>query len=136
LGQTEDLLSDISAKLDIVLRLLTIDAVKGMEKEQEKIELLDSLGFRPVDIAKLLNKSQDNINKQLNIIRKKREGNPKPKATEPTGLAQSQAEPTGDLQNPTEPTGEQQIRSEQPQAPLSGEKRGEEGKTERSVENE
>lgn len=106
MGQTEDLLSDISAKLDKILRLLTIDAVKGIEKEQEKIELLDSLGFRPVEISKLLNKSPDNISVQLTIIRKKREGKAKPKA------------------------------AEQAQAPQSGEKSVEEEKAERGVGNE
>ncbi|MGB9960291.1 MAG: hypothetical protein ACPLKQ_07220 [Candidatus Bathyarchaeales archaeon] len=73
MSQTDDLLKDISSKLDKILRLLTLNIVKGIEKEQDKIELLDSLGFRPIEIAKLLRKSPDNINVQLNIIRKKRE---------------------------------------------------------------
>lgn len=82
MSQTEELLKEISGKLDKILRLLTIDIVKGVEKELDKIELLDSLGFRPVEIAKLLNKSQDNINVQLNKIRKKKESEAKPKKTE------------------------------------------------------
>jgi len=73
MSQTDKLLAEISQKLDKMLRLLAIDAVKGITKEQEKIELLDSLGFRPIEIAKLLNKSPDNISVQLNIIRKKKE---------------------------------------------------------------
>jgi len=64
--------------MDKMLRLLAVETVKGIEKEQDKVELLDSLGFRPIEIAKLLNKSQDNINVQLNIIRKKREKTAKP----------------------------------------------------------
>jgi hypothetical protein len=67
------LLTEISEKLDKMLRLLAVDIVKGITVEQEKIELLDSLGFRPIEIAKLLNKSPDNVNVQLNIIKKKRE---------------------------------------------------------------
>jgi hypothetical protein len=68
-----DLLSEISGKLDKILKLLAVGAVKGYSKEQDKIELLDSLGFRPVEISKFLNKSQDNVNVQLSIIRKKKE---------------------------------------------------------------
>ena len=82
MSQTEELLKEISGKLDKILRLLTIDILKGIEKELDKIVLLDSLGFRPVEIAKLLNKSQDNINVQLSIIRKKKEAGAKPRATE------------------------------------------------------
>jgi hypothetical protein len=84
MSQTDKLLTEISEKMDKMLRLLAIDTVKGVEKEQDKIELLDSLGFRPVEIAKFLNKSQDNINVQLSIIRKKKEAATKPKATEQT----------------------------------------------------
>jgi hypothetical protein len=80
-SQISDLLKDISSKLDKILRLLTLDIVKGIEKEQDKIELLDSLGFRPIEIAKLLNKSPDNINVQLSIIRKKK-ASTKPKMVE------------------------------------------------------
>jgi hypothetical protein len=72
-----DLLSEISGKMDKILKLLAIDAVKGYSTEQEKIELLDSLGFRPVEIAKFLNKSPENVSVQLGIIRKKKEKTPK-----------------------------------------------------------
>lgn len=77
MSQTDNLLAEISGKLDKVLRLLALDVVKGYEKELEKIELFDSLGFRPIEIAKLLNKSQDNVNNRLNEIRKKRENTSK-----------------------------------------------------------
>jgi Holliday junction resolvasome RuvABC DNA-binding subunit len=71
--QTNDLLVEISSKLDKVLKLLAIDAVKGFEKEQQKIELLDSLGFKPSEIAKLLNKSPENVSVVLGSIRKKKD---------------------------------------------------------------
>lgn len=82
MSQTEELLKEISSKLDKILRLLTLGIVKGVEKELDKIVLLDSLGFRPIEIAKLLNKTQDNINVQLSVIRKKKEAEAKPKATQ------------------------------------------------------
>lgn len=77
MSQTNDLLADISEKLDKVLRLLALNVVNGYEKELEKIELLDSIGFRPIEIARFLNKSQDNVNNRLNEIRKKKEPNSK-----------------------------------------------------------
>ncbi len=71
--QTNDLLEEISEKLDKVLKLLAIDAVKGFEKEQQKIELLDSIGFKPSEIAKMLNKSPENVSVVLGSIRKKKD---------------------------------------------------------------
>jgi hypothetical protein len=73
MSQTDKLLNEISGKLDKILQLLVVDTVKGIEKEQDKIGLLDSLGFKPIEIARFLNKSPDNISVQLNIIRKKKE---------------------------------------------------------------
>ena len=82
MSQTNDLLNEISGKLDKILKLLALDAVKGCSTELEKIELLDSLGFRPVEIAKFLNKSPENVSVQLGTIRKKKEKTPKT-ATKP-----------------------------------------------------
>lgn len=76
--QTNELLAEISSKLDKVLKLLAIGAVKDFEKEQQKIELLDSIGFKPSEIAKFLNKSPENVSVVLGSIRKKKE--PKQKA--------------------------------------------------------
>jgi len=73
MSQTNEYLKEISEKLDKILKLLAIDAVKTIEKEQGKIALLDSLGFRPIEIAKFLNKTDDNVNNQLKDLRKKKE---------------------------------------------------------------
>jgi hypothetical protein len=72
MSQTEKVLQEISEKMDKLLRLQALEVVKGIEGEQGKIALLDSLGFRPIDIAKLLNKTPENINVQLGYIRKKK----------------------------------------------------------------
>ena len=69
---SEKSLEEISGKLDKILKLLAVNTVKGLEKDQEKIELLDQLGFRPVEIAVFLGKSPDNINVQLSLLRKKK----------------------------------------------------------------
>jgi hypothetical protein len=80
--QTDNLLEEISDKLDKVLKLLAIDAVKSFEKEQQKIELLDSIGFKPSEIAKMLNKSPENVSVVLGSMRKKKETATKNKTEE------------------------------------------------------
>ena len=67
-----NILTEISGKLDKILKLLAIDVVRGLSTEQEKIEMLDSIGFRPVEIARFLNKSPENVSVQLGLIRRKR----------------------------------------------------------------
>lgn len=66
------LLRAILDKLEKIEKLQALQAVKGTEKELDKIELLDSLGFRPVEIARLLNKSEANVGVVLSNIRKKK----------------------------------------------------------------
>ncbi len=85
MSQSEKVLQEISEKMDKLLRLQALEAVKGIEGEQGKIELLDSLGFRPIDIAKLLNKTPENINVVLSTIRKKKGE----KKTKPSSKPQS-----------------------------------------------
>lgn len=72
MSTTNELLQQISDKMDKLLRLQALEVVKGIPEEQGKIEILDSLGFRPVDIAKLLNKTPENINVVLSNISKKK----------------------------------------------------------------
>lgn len=82
MSQTDKLLKEISDKMDLLMRLVAADVVKPANVEQDKIEFLSTLGFRPVEIAKFLNKTPDNINVQLNLIRKKKGS--KAKTTETT----------------------------------------------------
>ena len=70
-------------RLDKILKLLARQAVQGMTREQDKIEALDSLDFRPGEIAKMLNKSPENVSVVLGIIRKKKQ--PKASNEQTTG---------------------------------------------------
>jgi hypothetical protein len=70
---TDDLLKEISNKLDKIIKLLATNVIKEYGTEQEKIELLDSMGFKSTEIAKLLNKSIQNVCVQLSLISKKKE---------------------------------------------------------------
>lgn len=70
-------------KLDKVTRLMAIQTVKGLEKEQEKIELLDSIGFRPSEIDKLLNKTPGYASAALANIKKKQSKASQPQTSQP-----------------------------------------------------
>lgn len=59
-------------KLDKLSKVLVIPAVKDIGKEQDKIELLDSLGFKSSEIGKLLGKSTANVSVVLGNLRKKK----------------------------------------------------------------
>ena len=62
----------VTDKMDKMTKLLAVLVMRGIEREQEKIDLLDTLGFRPVEIAKMLNKSPENVSVVLSNIRKKK----------------------------------------------------------------
>jgi len=59
----------IEKKLDILIKLSAIEAVRGREF-REQVMILNQVGFQPKDIADLLNKSPNNISVTLNYIRK------------------------------------------------------------------
>lgn len=75
--ETERLLKEMSGKMDKILKLMVLNQIKENENEQEKIGLLESVGFRPIEIANLLGKSSDNVRVQLMLIRKKRKNSVK-----------------------------------------------------------
>jgi hypothetical protein len=60
-------------KLDKITRLLTVSVVKDEQNEQSKVELLDSLGFRPFEIDKFLHKNSGYAAAALSNIRKKKQ---------------------------------------------------------------
>jgi hypothetical protein len=106
MSQTDRLLEEISRKMDKLLRLQALEAVKGIALEQGKIELLDSLGFRPIEIAALLNKTPENISVQLGLLRKKK-ADKKAKAPEQIHAPSGQKGSADDLVNPSKIEGNQ-----------------------------
>ncbi len=58
-------------KLDKLTRLMAVQTVRGLEEEQAKVELLDSIGFRPFEIEKLLNKTPGYASAALANIKKR-----------------------------------------------------------------
>lgn len=60
----------ISAKLDSILKLLALNAVKGMQLK-EQVGLLSSIGFPPKQIADMLGKTPNHVSVILHDLRKK-----------------------------------------------------------------
>ncbi len=56
-------------KLDIIIKLTALYVVKDM-KVKEQVQLLDDLGIKPSDIARILGKTQNYVNVTLHKIRK------------------------------------------------------------------
>ncbi len=59
----------VLAKLDNVLRVLTVSVTQGM-KQTEQIALLDRLGFPPKEIAALLGTTSNTVNVALSTLLK------------------------------------------------------------------
>jgi hypothetical protein len=62
---------DISRKLDMISRLLSLNLVKDLGSVAAKVETLSSCGFQPKEIAVLLNKEPNNIHQILHKLRSK-----------------------------------------------------------------
>jgi hypothetical protein len=71
---TNQLISDLSQKLDLMIALLLRLVPKGVEglSLKEQISLLDGFGVRPVEMARITGKSPNHINKELVTIRKQK----------------------------------------------------------------
>ncbi len=80
---------EISDRLNKILKLLAIQAVKDQPEEQAKIALLDSLGFTPGDIDGLLGKKTGRASKVLYELKKKKQTKvtvPKTSSSEHEGI--------------------------------------------------
>jgi len=62
---------EISKKLDMVLRLLSLNLVKDLKNVTEKVESLSMCGFLPKEIAILLNKEPNHIHQILHKLKAK-----------------------------------------------------------------
>lgn len=76
----------IVSKLDSILKLLAINAVKDRTL-RDQVALLSSLGFQPKQIAEMLNKSPNHISVVLYEVRK---GKKAPEQPSPPDQSQAQ----------------------------------------------
>jgi len=63
----------IAEKLDIVIKLLALNQIKGKDVG-EQIVLLSNIGIANKDIAEILHKSQNTVNATLSQYRRKKIG--------------------------------------------------------------
>lgn len=59
-------------KLDKITKLLALSFLKEVEQEKEKIRLLDSMDFQPIEIARVLGKKPKTVRGELSRLRKSR----------------------------------------------------------------
>ena len=81
--------AEIVKKLDTLIRLQALLLVRGEPTEQAKVALLDQLGFRPVEIAKMLNKTPENVGMVLLRLKKGKKAAPRESASDQLPLSSS-----------------------------------------------
>ncbi len=67
-------LTEISTKLDTLIRLVALDLIRDIKTQTEKIAKLSDAGFQPKQIAEILMTSSNAVRVALVSIRKKRKG--------------------------------------------------------------
>jgi len=72
----------LSDKLDKMMRLLAVGAVRGLPQEKDKIKELDAAGFEPPQIDRVLGKTRGYS--RVVLERMKRENEPKAPASSTT----------------------------------------------------
>lgn len=72
--ETREFLEQLMQKIDVVTALLLRLVPKNIEglSLKEQIRLFNGFGVRPVDMAKIIGKSANHINKELVAIRKEK----------------------------------------------------------------
>jgi len=86
---SEQLLKEISSKMDLICRLLALNLVRDMKVQKEQIIALNSFGFGPSEIADILETSPNTVNVALSRARKKKKKSNKKKAAKSAPLKDS-----------------------------------------------
>ena len=63
---------EINDKLDKIIRLLAQGLLKDMKFQKEKILMLSSIGYRPIEIANLLGTSSNTVSVTLSEAKKEK----------------------------------------------------------------
>lgn len=64
---------EITKRLDLIARLISLSLVKNEKTLAGKVKVLDASGFKPKEIATLLDKKLNHIHQVLHKLRKKEE---------------------------------------------------------------
>lgn len=60
----------LNEKMEMIVRLLVLNLVKDMKTQKEKILMLDSLKFKPSEIARLLGTTSNSVSVTLYQFKK------------------------------------------------------------------
>jgi DNA-binding CsgD family transcriptional regulator len=94
----EQLLGEISKKLDVLIRVSALNLVREMKVQKDQIALLSDVGFQPKQIADTLGTTSNTVSVTLSGIKKEREARTK-KGTKPetsTETVKSEEETKGE----------------------------------------
>lgn len=69
---SENLLVEIDAKIETLIRIQALLSVQNMDKQKDRILFLNSAGIRPKDIASILGTTPNTVN--VAIARDKKAG--------------------------------------------------------------
>lgn len=64
---------EIVKRLDLIARLISHNLIKDEKTLADKVKVLDASGFRPKEIASLLNKRPNHIHQILHKLRRKQQ---------------------------------------------------------------
>jgi|GEM_PF-634294 len=82
-GKRDPQLSEISGKLDTLIRLSALSLVKGIKTQKDQIALLSDAGFQPKEIADILGTTSNTVSVTLSAIRKERAEKERKEGTSP-----------------------------------------------------
>jgi len=69
---TDKLITNISNKLDTLIRISALNLVNNITLQREKISILDEAGFTPKQIAEIVGTSNASVSQTLYTIKKER----------------------------------------------------------------
>ena len=74
----ENIEQKIVEKLDILIRLVAVDALRN-QSFREQVTVLSEIGLQPKEIAAILGRTPNNVSVTLHAIRKEKKGIKGPK---------------------------------------------------------
>jgi DNA-binding CsgD family transcriptional regulator len=81
--------SEITKRLDVLIRLSALNLVREMKVQKDQIALLSDAGFQPKQIADILGTTSNTVSVALSGIRKEREAKAKKETAKPEQSAET-----------------------------------------------
>ena len=97
-GQSGEPWSEVSTKLDTLIRLSALNVVKDLKTQKEQIATLSDAGFQPKEIASILRTTSNTVSVTLTEIRKERTSAKTEEEKEETPAKTSEVAPVAETQ--------------------------------------